>query len=173
MDTGDIVERRGERYYFLGRRTGVINVGGKKVYPEEVEAVITGHPDISGGPQTTSNYSTPSVAVDPTNQMHAVAAYTVKLPDNSTVTQTASTTNGGTSWGSRNTLAKLFDPTTNQAFTFAVTASGGRAGERLRPGRQWGARFRRFLQSTTRFVGFAFDLKHPISFVGVGGGGGA
>jgi acyl-coenzyme A synthetase/AMP-(fatty) acid ligase len=43
VDTGDIVERRGDRYYFLGRRSGVINVGGLKVYPEEVEAAINRH----------------------------------------------------------------------------------------------------------------------------------
>lgn len=46
IDTGDIVERRGDRYYFLGRRNGVINVGGLKVYPEEVEAVINQHPAV-------------------------------------------------------------------------------------------------------------------------------
>ena len=46
VDTGDIVELRGDRYYFLGRRTGVINVGGLKVYPEEVEAVINRHPAV-------------------------------------------------------------------------------------------------------------------------------
>src|SRR5205823_7142960 len=45
-DTGDIVERRGDRYYFLGRRSGVINVGGLKVYPEEVEAAINRHPAV-------------------------------------------------------------------------------------------------------------------------------
>lgn len=43
VDTGDMVERRGERFYFLGRRGGVINVGGAKVHPEEVEAVINAH----------------------------------------------------------------------------------------------------------------------------------
>jgi len=43
VDTGDMVELRGDRYYFLGRRTGVINVGGLKVYPEEVEAAINQH----------------------------------------------------------------------------------------------------------------------------------
>jgi acyl-CoA synthetase (AMP-forming)/AMP-acid ligase II len=43
VDTGDIVERRGDRYYFLGRRSGIINVGGLKVYPEEVEAAINRH----------------------------------------------------------------------------------------------------------------------------------
>ncbi len=46
IDTGDMVERRGDRYYFLGRRNGVINVGGLKVYPEEVEAVINQHPAV-------------------------------------------------------------------------------------------------------------------------------
>jgi acyl-coenzyme A synthetase/AMP-(fatty) acid ligase len=46
IDTGDLVERRGDRYYFVGRREGVINVGGHKVYPEEVEDVITRHPDV-------------------------------------------------------------------------------------------------------------------------------
>jgi len=46
VDTGDIVELRGDRYYFLGRRSGVINVGGLKVHPEEVETVINRHPAI-------------------------------------------------------------------------------------------------------------------------------
>jgi acyl-coenzyme A synthetase/AMP-(fatty) acid ligase len=46
VDTGDIVERRGDRYCFLGRRNGVVNVGGLKVYPEEVEAVINRHPAV-------------------------------------------------------------------------------------------------------------------------------
>jgi acyl-CoA synthetase (AMP-forming)/AMP-acid ligase II len=46
VDTGDMVELRGDRYYFLGRRNGVINVGGWKVYPEEVEAVINRHPGV-------------------------------------------------------------------------------------------------------------------------------
>jgi acyl-coenzyme A synthetase/AMP-(fatty) acid ligase len=46
VDTGDTVERQGDRYHFLGRRSGVINVGGLKVYPEEVEAVINRHPAV-------------------------------------------------------------------------------------------------------------------------------
>jgi acyl-CoA synthetase (AMP-forming)/AMP-acid ligase II len=46
IDTGDIAERRGDRYYFVGRRGGIINVGGLKVHPEEVEAVINRHPDV-------------------------------------------------------------------------------------------------------------------------------
>lgn len=46
VDTGDLVELRGGRYYFAGRRDGVINVGGLKVNPEEVEAVINRHPQV-------------------------------------------------------------------------------------------------------------------------------
>jgi acyl-CoA synthetase (AMP-forming)/AMP-acid ligase II len=44
VDTGDLVERRGDRFVFAGRRGGIINVGGLKVNPEEVEAVINAHP---------------------------------------------------------------------------------------------------------------------------------
>ena len=46
VDTGDMVERRGDRYYFVGRGDGTINVGGRKVHPEEVEAVINRHPGV-------------------------------------------------------------------------------------------------------------------------------
>ena len=40
IDTGDIVEIKGDRVYFLGRDSGAINVGGNKVQPEEVENVL-------------------------------------------------------------------------------------------------------------------------------------
>src|ERR1700678_1684716 len=43
VDTGDMVELRGERYHFVGRRGGIINIGGLKVHPEEIEAVINRH----------------------------------------------------------------------------------------------------------------------------------
>ncbi len=46
VDTGDIVALRDDRYHFLGRVGGVINVGGQKVYPEEVEAVLNAHPAV-------------------------------------------------------------------------------------------------------------------------------
>lgn len=46
VDTGDMVELRGDRYHFVGRRGGVINVGGLKAHPEEIEAVINGHPAV-------------------------------------------------------------------------------------------------------------------------------
>jgi acyl-coenzyme A synthetase/AMP-(fatty) acid ligase len=44
VDTGDRVELVQDRYYFMGRAGGVINVGGLKVHPEEVEAVINANP---------------------------------------------------------------------------------------------------------------------------------
>jgi acyl-coenzyme A synthetase/AMP-(fatty) acid ligase len=46
VDTGDLIELRDDRYHFVGRRDGVINVGGLKVYPEEIEAVINRHPEV-------------------------------------------------------------------------------------------------------------------------------
>jgi acyl-coenzyme A synthetase/AMP-(fatty) acid ligase len=46
VDTGDVLELRDGRYYFQGRRDGVINVGGLKVHPEEVEAVLNSHPQV-------------------------------------------------------------------------------------------------------------------------------
>lgn len=47
VDTGDLLELRAGRYYFTGREDGTINVGGLKVHPEEVEAVINRHPQVS------------------------------------------------------------------------------------------------------------------------------
>jgi acyl-coenzyme A synthetase/AMP-(fatty) acid ligase len=46
VDTGDMVELDAGRYYFRGRRGGVINVGGLKVYPEEVESVLNADPRV-------------------------------------------------------------------------------------------------------------------------------
>jgi acyl-coenzyme A synthetase/AMP-(fatty) acid ligase len=46
VDTGDMVELRGDRYYFIGRRGGIINIGGLKVHPEEIEAVINRQPEV-------------------------------------------------------------------------------------------------------------------------------
>ena len=43
VDTGDMVELRGDRYHFVGRRGGIINIGGLKVHPEEIETVINRH----------------------------------------------------------------------------------------------------------------------------------
>jgi acyl-coenzyme A synthetase/AMP-(fatty) acid ligase len=46
VDTGDRLELRDGRYYFIGRSGGIINVGGQKVHPEEVEAVINALPGV-------------------------------------------------------------------------------------------------------------------------------
>jgi acyl-coenzyme A synthetase/AMP-(fatty) acid ligase len=46
VDTGDILELHGDRYVFAGRRGGIINIGGLKVHPEEIEAVINRHPRV-------------------------------------------------------------------------------------------------------------------------------
>ncbi len=43
--TGDIVEKRGERVFFVGRKSETINVGGLKVFPADVERCIQ---DVSG-----------------------------------------------------------------------------------------------------------------------------
>lgn len=40
IKSGDLVELRGGRYHFLGRKNGAINVGGQKVHPTAVEAVL-------------------------------------------------------------------------------------------------------------------------------------
>jgi acyl-coenzyme A synthetase/AMP-(fatty) acid ligase len=40
--TGDMVEQDGEYLKILGRKSEIINVGGEKVYPQEVENVVIG-----------------------------------------------------------------------------------------------------------------------------------
>lgn len=47
VDTGDLVERRGDRLYFLGRDGhGMINVGGQKAFAPDIEAHLMAHPDV-------------------------------------------------------------------------------------------------------------------------------
>ena len=46
VDTGDLLELRNWRYCFTGRRDGMVNVGGLKVHPEEIEAVINRFPEV-------------------------------------------------------------------------------------------------------------------------------
>ncbi len=45
--TGDLVEKRGDRYEFTGRRSDVIVVGGAKVFPRRVEELLRGVPGIA------------------------------------------------------------------------------------------------------------------------------
>jgi acyl-coenzyme A synthetase/AMP-(fatty) acid ligase len=44
--TGDIVEVVGDRVVFRGRASGVVNVGGANVWPEEVENLLRTHPAV-------------------------------------------------------------------------------------------------------------------------------
>lgn len=45
--TGDMVEAMGDRVFFVGRKTEMINVAGSKVFPIEVEKVIRTVPGVS------------------------------------------------------------------------------------------------------------------------------
>ena len=47
LETGDMVKQEGEFLRFLGRSSDLINVGGEKVYPAEVEAVIESMEDVA------------------------------------------------------------------------------------------------------------------------------
>jgi long-chain acyl-CoA synthetase len=47
FDTGDSVEVDGDYLRFLGRKSEIINVGGEKVYPAEVESVIEELPSVA------------------------------------------------------------------------------------------------------------------------------
>jgi len=42
LRTGDLVELRNDRVLFLGRRDSVVNIGGTKVVPEKIEALLEG-----------------------------------------------------------------------------------------------------------------------------------
>ena len=44
--TGDMVEFDGEYYRILGRKSDIINVGGEKVYPAEIESILLGMPQV-------------------------------------------------------------------------------------------------------------------------------
>lgn len=45
VDTGDLIDIKGDRCFFLGRASGIINVGGNKVVPEKIEEFLL---DIDG-----------------------------------------------------------------------------------------------------------------------------
>jgi acyl-CoA synthetase (AMP-forming)/AMP-acid ligase II len=47
VGTGDLVERKGSRFEFTGRRGDVIVVGGAKVYPKRVEELLRGVPGVA------------------------------------------------------------------------------------------------------------------------------
>jgi acyl-CoA synthetase (AMP-forming)/AMP-acid ligase II len=47
LNTGDAVEVDGEYLRIMGRKSELINVGGEKVYPTEVESVILELPEVA------------------------------------------------------------------------------------------------------------------------------
>lgn len=47
IQTGDLIEAVGDRIHFRGRSDGVINVGGAKANPEEIEEALLSHPEIA------------------------------------------------------------------------------------------------------------------------------
>jgi acyl-coenzyme A synthetase/AMP-(fatty) acid ligase len=47
LNTGDLVERRGDRMEFVGRLDGLVNVGGVKVSPEAVERRLLTAPGVA------------------------------------------------------------------------------------------------------------------------------
>ena len=58
--TGHIVEVEGDYIKIIGRESDIINVGGEKVFPVEVENVISEIPEVDGaecplGPQLPKN----------------------------------------------------------------------------------------------------------------------
>ena len=76
--TGDLVEKRGERYEFSGRRSDVIVVGGAKVFPQRVEEILRGVPGLANA----RVYGLPSAI---TGELVAVeAVLTDPLPEGST-----------------------------------------------------------------------------------------
>jgi acyl-coenzyme A synthetase/AMP-(fatty) acid ligase len=47
IDTGDLVERRNDRYYFCGRAgDAMINVGGQKAFAADIESRLLSHPGV-------------------------------------------------------------------------------------------------------------------------------
>jgi long-chain acyl-CoA synthetase len=46
FNTGDLVDVQGEYLRFLGRKSEIVNVGGQKVYPAEIENILLGMPNV-------------------------------------------------------------------------------------------------------------------------------
>lgn len=59
IDTGDLIEVEDDRVFFKGRLNGAINIGGNKVIPEDVEAVIR---EVSGVYQVAVKAKSSSIA---------------------------------------------------------------------------------------------------------------
>lgn len=46
IDTGDLVKVKGDRFFIIGRESGIINMGGDKVNPENVRQTLLEHPEV-------------------------------------------------------------------------------------------------------------------------------
>jgi acyl-CoA synthetase (AMP-forming)/AMP-acid ligase II len=46
IDTGDIVRIEGDRFFVIGRQSGILNIGGDKVNPENIRQILLEHPDV-------------------------------------------------------------------------------------------------------------------------------
>ena len=46
IDTGDLVLVDGNRFFVIGRASGIVNVGGDKVVPEKVRQLLLQHPKV-------------------------------------------------------------------------------------------------------------------------------
>lgn len=46
FNTGDIIEEKGGYYRIIGRESNLINIGGSKIYPKEIENVILKIPEV-------------------------------------------------------------------------------------------------------------------------------
>ena len=79
VSTGDLVETSADRVRFLGRASGVVNVGGVMVSPEQVEAVLRTHPDVSDA-VVTSRRNAFSGAILVADVVPAPAVDTRQLP---------------------------------------------------------------------------------------------
>ncbi|WP_166422762.1 fatty acid--CoA ligase family protein [Paraglaciecola sp. 20A4] len=77
LDTGDQVEQDGEWLKILGRQSEIINVGGEKVYPAEVESVVLEMP----GVEDAAVYSSPHTITG------MIVAIEVKLSTDETLTE--------------------------------------------------------------------------------------
>ncbi|WP_339770983.1 fatty acid--CoA ligase family protein [uncultured Paraglaciecola sp.] len=77
LDTGDQVEQDGEWLKILGRQSEIINVGGEKVYPAEVESVVLDMP----GVEDAAVYSSPHTITG------MIVAIEVKLSTDETLTE--------------------------------------------------------------------------------------
>lgn len=46
VETGDLIKIQGDRFFVIGRESGIINIGGDKVNPEKVRQILLKHSDI-------------------------------------------------------------------------------------------------------------------------------